>query len=109
MTRILLVDSDENHAYDVRAYLESWHYSVRICHDNQDAIDALRSDRTGFEVLLIYISGDHREDWALLDSLRREIKSGLPVPGILCGLRDDKGPNVILMAEHKGARCVIEE
>jgi CheY-like chemotaxis protein len=109
MTRVLLIDSDQTHAYDVGAYLESWHYSVNICHDNKDAVDALRTDRTGFEVLLIYISGDHHEDWAKLDSLQRAIKPGLSGPGILCVLRADKGPNVILMAERKGARCVIEE
>jgi DNA-binding response OmpR family regulator len=109
MGQILIIDSDEGHAREVVAYLESRHYSVKLCHESRDAIDVLRRDQTGFDVLIVYISGDRREEWAVLDSLRTSIIPHVSCPGILCVLRANKGPNVILVAERKGARCVIEE
>jgi DNA-binding response OmpR family regulator len=107
VARVLLLDSDKSDAHGLAAYLEGQHFSVKVCHDKKDAVDALKSDQNDFEVLILDISGDRREDWEALDSLRRLIKPGIPGPGMLCLTGPDNGADVVLKAERKGARCVI--
>ena len=107
MARVLLLDSDESNARELSVYLEGQQFSVKVCSDSKDAVDVLKRDQNDFEVLILDISRNRREDWEALDSLRRLTKPGIPGPGILCLAGPDNGPHVILKAESKGARCVI--
>jgi CheY-like chemotaxis protein len=107
MARVLLLDSDESNAHELSVYLEGQHFSVKVCRDSKDAVDVLKRDQNDFEVLILDISRDRREDWEALDSLRRLIKPGIPGPGMLCLTGPDNGADVVLKAERKGARCVI--
>jgi CheY-like chemotaxis protein len=108
MIRLLLLDADKRHAHEMAVYLKSHGYFVEMCHNGQDAIGVLRRSQTAFDVLVHCIAGDRTDNWELLEFLQRVIEPERSAPGILCVLTADRGPNVILAAERRGARCVIE-
>lgn len=108
MIRLLLLDTDKRHAHEMAVYLKSHGYLVEMCHDSREAVSLLRKSQTAFDVLIHCIVGESTDNWKVLESLQRVIEPEGLAPGILFVLTADQGPNVILAAEGRGARCVIE-
>jgi CheY-like chemotaxis protein len=106
MARILVVDSDENHAKALISRLHSRRYEVTVV-AKPGALNQLGTPLAQFHVIILEFS-NRSEDWEWLDKLRRLTVTSVPKPGILCLSRSNWGTGVKLRVEHKGARLVYE-
>lgn len=107
MPKILLVGTESAGARNLRPRLELQGYSVTECADTVNSLSQLANRVADFDVVLVDISRDRREDWEILDALCA-LRIGLPMqPSIICASRTYRGPRMRLQAEKRGARLVI--
>ncbi len=104
MPRILLLDPDTTHARALALALERHRYSVAICSAKRDALNELKRDHACFDVMILDLSANRPEEWAVLDEIRQ--LSGLSV-AVLCLSEIYRGPRMKLEVERKGARLVV--
>jgi DNA-binding NtrC family response regulator len=107
MARILIVDSDENHAKAVATALESNDYKVITLPKRRDILNHLNSKLAEFDVIILGFS-NRAADWELLDAVCKLTVPRVPAIGILCLSRNKMGTDARVRVGQKGARLVYE-
>jgi CheY-like chemotaxis protein len=106
MPKILLVGAATVDTKRLLPRLELHGYSVTECADTSNTLSQFVKRAAEFDVVLVDISRDRREDWGLLDALYAlRISAPMP-PAIICTSRTYR-PRLRLEVERRGARLVI--
>jgi hypothetical protein len=104
MTRVLLFDSDPNHADDVVRSLRG-SCQVIVCCSFASTLTALRN--AGFDILIL--AGLGAQDWKRgIDSVQEAVGRQRSSPRVICLSRTYRGPQERLEIERKGGRLVYE-
>jgi PleD family two-component response regulator len=103
-TRILLLDHDQTQALTLA--LQQRNFQVTHCTAKHEILRELRSNPSGFDVVMLDFSFNRPEDWELFDSVRRLLWKTDHLAMILCFSRVYLGPRVRLQIERKGGRLV---
>jgi CheY-like chemotaxis protein len=107
MPKILLIGTEAEGARELAPRLERHGYSVREYAATINSVSQFANGFADFDVVLVDISRDRPEDWALLDALCA-LRIGAPMqPSIICASRAYRGPRMRLEVERRGARLVI--
>lgn len=104
--RVLLIESDEQSALALASAMKQQRHIVTVCPIRRLAIEAMSIDGGDFDVVLLDLSLDRREDWEILDQLCRRIAGKSLPPEILCFSRVYRGTRMRLEAQRKGARFI---
>jgi DNA-binding response OmpR family regulator len=108
MARILLIDSDQNHASALRLFLERQRYSVSHCACRTDVVNELLRNASAFDFVVLDLTGERREAWEAFERLRRLTKFNWEKPDLICLCRGYRGPQLRMRVERLGARLVYE-
>lgn len=104
MARVLLIDSNERHASTLASALERCRHAVTICKLGELSCEELSTNGNGFDVVVLDLSRNTQEEWKTLDQIRAKAAMKTPAPAILCFSWVNRGPEMRLRAERKGAR-----
>ena len=105
--KILLVGTVETDIRKLTPRLELHGYSITEWTDRFDSLAQFAKRFADFDVVLVDISRDRREDWGILDALCA-LRIGAPMqPSIICASRTYRGPRMRMEVERRGARLVI--
>jgi DNA-binding response OmpR family regulator len=103
--RVLLIESDEQSASALASAMK-YRYFVALCAAKLRAIEAVDINGGDFDVVILDLSADRREDWGILEHLCRRVAGKAIAPAILCFSRVYKGARMRLEAQRKGARFI---
>lgn len=108
MERVLLIDSDEDHARTLALFLERHRYAVTVSTSKGNAFRPLERNCEEFDVVILDMSANRPQDWRTFDQIRTLPRMTTVRPMILCLSRVYRGPGMKLEIERKGARLVYE-
>lgn len=108
MERVLLIDSDEDHARALALFLERHRYAVTVCTSQGNAFRPSERNCAEFDVVILDMSANGPNDWKTFDQVRSLPRMTATRPMILCVSRVYRGPGMKLEIERKGARLVYE-
>lgn len=109
--KVLLIDSDVQHAERLRQLLASRNLTVRLVQDVAQAELVLRSPAAECEIVVINVS-DAAQPWmTILEKLNEASRASgnAPLPLFLCVSARQREPRFELELERKGARYVLEQ
>jgi ActR/RegA family two-component response regulator len=106
MARLLLIDFDEQFSSTLASAMKQHRHLITVCATSRRAIEAINLDGGNFEVVLLDLSLDRREDWEILDHLCKRIAGKTIAPAILCFSRIYRGVRMRLEARRRGARFI---
>ena len=105
MTRMLLLDSDLNHAEVLTRSLHAAAYAVTPCSDIRSTLHAL--SHCDFDILIVssYRAGEWK---TYIDHLQKITRKKQDPPRVVVLARVYRGPQERLDAERRGVRLVYE-
>ena len=104
MARILLLDSNEQRAQALAAFLMSARHSVTVCAAKLRGLHELESAEVPFDIVILDLTENGNEDWHALDLIRRAEGLAMAAPMILCISSAYRGAQFRLRVERRGAR-----
>ena len=108
MAKVLLIGSDEQRATALARVMEQQQHFVTVCAERRPALEELKANGGGFDVVILDLSADRREDWRVLDQICGRVAVKTSAPAILCYSLVYRGPRMRLEAERRGARFIYE-
>ncbi len=109
MARVLILDPDVVHANALAGTLAEHRHHATICNSVEAALGRLKESEPRFDVIILVLLSNRREDWDLLALIPKVTLVGRNWPMVLCLSRVYCGPHTRLAAERKGARLVYEQ
>jgi ActR/RegA family two-component response regulator len=106
VARVLLVDSGECYVPELSRALERRGHTVTTRLQIDQLFVELGERATMFDIVLLDLSRDRKEDWKVLGQARRLLEMKAPAPLILCFSHIYRGPQMRLRAEKDGGRFV---
>lgn len=107
MAAILLIDARETISSELVQFLRSRRHSVSLCPTAGGAIEDLRANPAGCDVIILNMSHNHAKDWRALEHIYHFLQFNPTAPPILCLSTVYWGPRMQLAIERKGARFVF--
>jgi len=108
MAHILLLDSDESHASALVRAIERHGHEVQVLHNWTKVGIALDRSLSNCDVIVLDLSTNRVDDWALLRAIGVWITTHIPRPQVLCLSRVHREPTFRLEVEKYGARFLHE-
>jgi CheY-like chemotaxis protein len=105
MIRILLIDTDKSRARDLARFLEGLRYLVVVRSSIRDICQELNCEAS-FDAVVLDMSDDRPENWQSLEAIRTATAMSQLCPMVLCFSCVNRGPQMKLKAERKGARFI---
>jgi DNA-binding response OmpR family regulator len=107
LARILVLDSDKDHANALMVALEEQGHAVTVI-TQKDFSALLERGLWQYDVVILVVTDTRSENWALLQKICRWSPKHLPKPQVLCLSTVRQDPDIRIRIERQGARFLHE-